>query len=300
MRSYRSRMAGLLSIILIFIHAFSACAAADALPQGALVGYLGPEGTYTEEAAKLFFGEDCEFVPRKTVAETVQMVLSGECDFAVIPQENTIGGPVYNYLDELLAHEGLSITGEIELPIRQALLVREGTSAEDIAVVYSHAQGIAQGSAWLAENLPGVPVTEVSSTAEGAKMVSECENGDCAAIASTGAAEVYGLEIMAYSIQQNDDNKTRFYVLSAEDAANERGDRMVFTASGDASALPALMDALHESGVELVGIHDRTSQTVLGEYIYLIECADAGYEEFEIFSAVPGFEFHYYGAFPLR
>lgn len=264
------------------------------------VSYLGPEGTYTEEASQLFFGTDNEFYPLKTVADAVDMMISGETEFAVIPQENTIGGPVYNYVDELLAHEGICIVGEIELPIRQALLAAEGTELTDITVVYSHAQGITQGAAWLEENLPEAEVIEVSSTAEGAKMVSESTEGNCAAIASTGAARVYGIAVLAENIQQNEDNKTRFYVLSDGEPNKEKSDRMVFTAAGDAEHLPALLEAMADNGIVLVSLHDRPEKTEMGRYIYLIECENAGYEEFEKLAAVEGFEFRYYGAFPVK
>lgn len=109
------------------------------------VSYLGPEGTYTQEAAQKFFGDDADFQAKKTVSEAVLALSDGRCDFAVIPVENTIGGPVYDYLDELLKYEKLCVQGEVELPIRQALLAPEGTSLSDIKTVYSHKQGIIQG-----------------------------------------------------------------------------------------------------------------------------------------------------------
>ncbi|MDO4741113.1 MAG: prephenate dehydratase domain-containing protein [Eubacteriales bacterium] len=264
------------------------------------VSYLGPEGTYTQEATQRFFGENGDYLPQKTVADAVRMLLDGECEFAVIPQENTIGGPVYNYLDELLAHDGVSIAGEVELPIRQALLAAEGTAPEEITVVYSHAQGIVQGKAWLAEHLPQAEVVEVSSTAEGAKMAAAAAEPGCAAIASTGAAEVYGLSVLAENIQQNEDNKTRFYILSDEEPNKARSDRMVFTATGAADELPALLGCIEENGLSLVSLHDRPEQTELGRYVYLIEVENAGYKEFEALTQASGFALRYYGAFPLR
>lgn len=284
----------MMSIILALV----VCMCLNASCEAEKVSYLGPAGTYTEEAAQLFFGTDNEFYPQKTVGDAVLMMMSGETEYAVIPQENTIGGPVYNYLDELLSHEGISITGEIELPIRQALLAKEGTNLSDIKVVYSHAQGIAQGAQWLKENLPHAEVIEVSSTAEGAKMVSEAEDNRCAAIASTGAAKVYGISVLAENIQKNEDNKTRFYVLSGEPAKKERNDRMMFTAGGDAGDLMELLDAM--DGLEIVSLHDRPEKTVIGRYVYMIECENAGYEDFEKLLGVNGFELTYYGAFPVK
>lgn len=287
----------LLATLLLFLLLFTCTVCSG---ESIFVSYLGPEGTYTEEASQLFFGMENEFRPQKTVSDAVSMMLSGETAFAVIPQENTIGGPVYNYVDELLSHTGISIAGEIELPIRQALLAKEGTELTDIAYVYSHAQGIAQGAAWLRENLPNAEVIEVSSTAEGAKMVSESADHRSAAIASTGAAKVYGIAVLQENIQQNEDNMTRFYVLSKDEPQKEISDRMVFTASGDASHLPELLKIIAENDIELVSLHDRPQKTVLGEYVYLIECKNAGHREFEIFASVEGFEYRYLGAFPVK
>ena len=94
----------------------------------AVVSFLGPAGTYTEQAAERLFPQGAVFQPRETVADAVRDVLEKRADFAVIPQENTIGGPVYDYLDELLKHEELFVVGEVELPIRQALVAPEGAS----------------------------------------------------------------------------------------------------------------------------------------------------------------------------
>ena len=188
-------IASLLLVILLLLCGLpSAQAAADT---DAVVSFLGPAGTYTEQAAERLFPQGAVFQPRETVADAVSDVLEKSADFAVIPQENTIGGPVYDYLDELLTHQELYVVGEVELPIRQALVAPEGTSLETIQTVYSHKQGIAQGKDWLQMNLPDAQVIEVSSTAEGARLASQCTDGTIAAIASTQAAKVYGLQVLA-------------------------------------------------------------------------------------------------------
>lgn len=264
------------------------------------VSYLGPEGTYTQEATRQFFGDEGDYRPQKTVADAVQQLLDGNCEYAVIPQENTIGGPVYDYLDELLSHENLTIKGEVELPIRQALLAVQGTELENIKVVYSHKQGITQGKDWLQNNLPNAEVVEVSSTAEGARMVAESNTGDCAAIASVGAAEVYGLSVLAENIQQNEDNKTRFYILSIKEAGTEKSDRMVFSVTGKAGDLPKLFEEITKNNLQVISIHDRPEKTTLGRYVYLIECENGSYNEYEKISSLPEFEFFYFGTFPIK
>ena len=266
----------------------------------AMVSYLGPEGTYTQEACGEFFAKQGTYLPYETVNDAVEALVNGESNYAVIPQENTIGGAVIDYVDQLIAQMEVSVVGEVELPINQNLLVLPGTSTEDITTVYSHKQGIAQGKAWLDENVPEAEVIEVSSTAEGAKMVSEGGDPSCAAIASAACADVYGLEILAAAIQNNDSNKTRFYVLSLDAPSVEFSDRMAFIAAGSAEDLPALMAEMDELGMTLVTIHDRPLKTELGEYYYLIECSGCIFEDYETLIDGSPFEFRYLGSFQVR
>ena len=266
----------------------------------AVVSYLGPEGTYTQEACGTFFAHEGSYLPYETVSDAVDAMVSGACNYAVIPQENTIGGPVIDYVDTLIGQEGISIVGEVELPINQNLLVLPGTDLGEIKTVYSHKQGIAQGKEWLQANLPGAEVIEVSSTAEGAKLVSEGGDKSCAAIASAACAEVYGLELKAAAIQNNSSNKTRFYVLSNDAPSTAASDRMVFIASGDAEDLPMLMTELQRQNAELIALHDRPLQTELGEYSYVIECAGCSYESYEVIAEESPFEFRYLGSFPVQ
>ncbi|MBQ7747035.1 MAG: hypothetical protein IJT92_06280, partial [Spirochaetia bacterium] len=143
------------------------------LPAEPVVGYLGPQGTYSQEACQIFFGQQGEFLPFDSVSKAVQSLVEGKCDYAVIPQENTIGGAVLDYVDELIAHKEVYVCGEVELLISQNLLAIPGTKPSDIKEVFSHKQGIIQGREWLDKNIPDAKVTEVSSTAEGACLVSE-------------------------------------------------------------------------------------------------------------------------------
>ncbi len=266
----------------------------------AKISYLGPEGTYTQEACEVFFEKQGELLPCVTVNDAVKALTDQETDYAVIPQENTIGGAVTDYLDTLIANSTVAVTGEVELPISQNLLALPGTQLSQIKTVYSHKQGIAQGKEWLEQNLPDAEVIEVSSTAEGAKRVSEEKDSSCAAIASAGCAEVYGLELLAAGIQNNDRNKTRFYVLTTKAPAQAKSDRLAFLACGSASDLPALMSAMQKQGMKLITLHDRPQKTELGQYHYLIECADSSYESYTKLTQNSGFTFRYLGSFPLR
>ena len=266
----------------------------------ATVSYLGPEGTYTQEACGRFFEKQGTYVPCETVGDAVEALVNGDSNYAVIPQENTIGGPVTDYVDILIARPEVSVVGEVELPINQNLLVLPGTALSEIKTVYSHKQGIAQGQDWLREHLPGAAVTEVSSTAEGAKMVAEGGDHTCAAIASAACAEVYGLEVLAAGIQNNDSNKTRFYVLSAEAPATATADRMAFIAGGSAAELPKLLAAMEQQHMMLIALHDRPLKTELGQYAYLIECAGAAYDAYLQLTERSALDFRYLGAFDVR
>ena len=264
---------------------------------GASVSFLGPVGTYTQEACEKFFGEGISLTPYETVPDAVQALVDGESDYAVIPQENTIGGAVTDYIDTLISQPSVAVIGEVELPISQNLLVLPGTSLSDITTVYSHKQGIAQGRDWLAANLPDAEVIEVSSTAEGARMVSEGGDHSCAAIASAGCADVYGLEVLAPAIQNNDKNVTRFYVLAKCEPVVRASGRTAFIASGSASDIPALLSSLAERNITLIAIHDRPLKTELGQYYYIIECSHIDYSEYVKITGASPMEFRFLGDF---
>ncbi|WP_026522754.1 prephenate dehydratase [Butyrivibrio sp. VCB2001] len=266
----------------------------------ATVSYLGPEGTYTQEACGTFFDKKGSYLPFETVSDAVDAMEAGQTDYAVIPQENTIGGAVTDYVDIVISHTDVSVVGEVELPINQNLLVIPGTTLNEIKTVYSHKQGIAQGKDWLAKNLPNAEVIEVSSTAEGARLVSESQDKSIAAIASAACSDVYGLEILASAIQENDSNKTRFYVLSTENPPVAGADRMSFVAEGSAKDIPALLTEMEKSHMTLVALHDRPRKTELGEYYYLIECSDCDYQDFEALKGKSPMELRFLGCFSLR
>ena len=265
----------------------------------AAVGYLGPEGTYTQEACWVFFDREGEYIPYPTVSDAVEALVDGQTDYAVIPQENTIGGAVIDYVDTLIAQTEVSVVGEVELPINQNLLVLPGAQLDEIKTVYSHKQGIAQGKDWLNEHLPEAEVVEVSSTAEGARMVSEGKDPSCAAIASAACADVYGLELKAEGIQNNSGNKTRFYVLSMDEPSTAPADRLAFIVSGDADSLPDLMAEMEKRDMTLIAIHDRPLKTELGEYYYLIECTGSC-KSYEALTKEADFTFRFLGSFPVR
>ncbi len=238
------------------------------------VSYLGPEGTYTEEAAKFWFEKEDVFLPKQTVNDAIADVLTGEADFAVIPQENTLGGAVVSYVDALIGAEDAYVVGEVVLPINQTLMGVPGAALEDIKTVCSHVQGLTQSAQWRAENLPDAATKEMSSTAAAADYVAGQQDKSIAAIAAPGAAELYGLEILARNVQISDANKTRFYVLSDTIGADQELPRAVFVVSCEGSQIAEIISSIHDTGLDVVSLHDRPEGSSLGSYHFVIEVED--------------------------
>ena len=263
-------------------------------PEIIKVSYLGPAGTYTEEAAQYWFREGETQDPKKTVNDAVMDVLSGDADFAVIPQENTLGGAVVNYVDTLIAAEDACVVGEVVLPISQTLMGVPGATIEDVKTVCSHAQGLTQSAAWRSEYLPDAEAVEMSSTAAAASFVAEQGDKSIAAIAAPGAAPLYGLEVLARNVQITDLNRTRFYVLSARPLEADGLARAVFVATCEGSQIDDIIGEIHNTGLEIVSLHDRPEGSRLGRYHYVIEVEDeAGITDVQIetVSAMEGLRF---------
>lgn len=263
-------------------------------PEIIKVSYLGPAGTYTEEAAQFWFREGETLDPKKTVNDAVMDVLSGDADFAVIPQENTLGGAVVNYVDTLIAAEDACVVGEVVLPISQTLMGVPGATIEDVKTVCSHAQGLTQSAAWRSEYLPDAEAVEMSSTAAAASFVAEQGDKSIAAIAAPGAAPLYGLEVLARNVQITDLNRTRFYVLSARPLEADGLARAVFVATCEGSQIDDIIGEIHNTGLEIVSLHDRPEGSRLGRYHYVIEVEDeAGITDVQIetVSAMEGLRF---------
>ena len=237
----------------------------------ARVSYLGPEGTYTEEAAQFFFPEASAMMPETTVPEAIADVVEGKADYAVIPQENTLGGAVTNYVDALIAEEKVFVAGEVVLPINQTLMGVPGATLEDIQIVCSHAQGIKQSETWRKEHLPEAQTKEMDSTAAAASYVAETGDKTIAAVAAPGAANLYGLSVLAENVQITDANKTRFYVLSAAPLDQAKQTHAVFVADCEANRIDDIIVEIHDTGLELVTLHDRPEGSRLGSYYYIIE-----------------------------
>src|SRR5690349_14862746 len=194
----------------VFREIMSACLAQQ---EPLKVGYLGPEGTFAQQAMHKHFGHSSHGLPLASIEEVFQEVESGSADFGVVPVENSGQGTIQITLDMFLT-SNLKICGEVELRVRQFLLSRSG-HIEDIERIYSHPQSFAQTKAWLRANLPKAEKIPVSSNAEAARRARNAD--DAAAIAGEAAGHVYGLKkVIVTPIEDRQDNTTRFLVLGRQ------------------------------------------------------------------------------------
>lgn len=300
-----------LILAVLFLLAFSSCHSTSLetsqgeldvlqIDKDARISYLGPKGTYTEEATELFFSENSSLMPKTTVPEAIAAVVDGTADYAVIPQENTLGGAVINYVDALISEERVYVVGEVVLPISQTLMGVPGSSLDDITLVCSHAQGITQSEKWRKEHLPNAETKVMSSTAAAASHVAATNDKTIAAVAAPGAAKLYGLSVLARDVQITETNKTRFYVLSSSPLEAMGQSHAAFVVSCEASELYDIINSLHKAGLELVTIHDRPEGSNLGVYNYIIEVeSERGITEKQIEKIKENSSIRYLGCFDV-
>jgi chorismate mutase/prephenate dehydratase len=222
------------------------------------IGFLGPEGTFTEQAVLKHFGHAARRLPLASIEEVFQEVEAGHADFGVVPIENSSEGAVHSTLD-LFFGSSLRICGEIELRIHHHLLAL-GRRLDEIERVLAHPQALAQCKGWLREHLPQAERIAVSSNAEAARRAAKA--ADAAAIASQAAAEMYGLGVLAGPIEDRSDNTTRFVVVGTEILAASGCDKTsLLVAAGDQpGTLFEILAPLARHGVNLTKIESRPSR----------------------------------------
>jgi chorismate mutase/prephenate dehydratase len=255
-------------ITAVFREIISAC---RGLEEAIRVTYLGPEGTFSEQAVRKHFGRAVEALPEPTVDDAFRRCESGAAQFTVVPVENSTEGAVGRTLDLLLLTP-LRICSEIELRVQQNLLTKE-KQAGDIKRVYSHAQSLAQCNGWLGKNLPKAERVPVGSNAEAARRAAE--EAGAAAIAGEAAGERYGIPPLARSIEDDPTNTTRFLVLGRLEAGPTGRDRtsLVMSAENKPGAVHALLSPLAEHKVSMTRIESRPSRarSSLWEYVFFID-----------------------------
>lgn len=236
------------------------------------LAYLGPAGTYTEEAATSYDSE-ATLVPMPSIPAVFNAVNSGDADEAVVPIENSLGGAVAQTLDILIHESKLLIKGEIVLPIHHCLQSKSGVKMSDIEVIYSHPQSLAQCRGYLEKNIPNARlVASLSNSA----AVEEMQASDevAGAIAGKRAAMLYGSEILDENIEDNPSNATRFVVLAFSDHAPTGTDKtsLCFDFSDDAPGiLVTALAAFSDHGINLNKIESRPTRKSLGRYVFLLD-----------------------------
>jgi len=253
----------------LFREIMSACLAQQ---EPLKVGFLGPEGTFTQTAVYKHFGHSVRALPFHTIDEIFHEVESGVADFGVVPIENSTEGSVNNTLDMFLTSP-LKIAGEIELKIEQHLLGSE-TGLDKIERICAHEQSLAQCRGWLREYLPHVELIGMSSNAAGARRARD--EAGTAAIGPAVAADVYDLQVLVSNIEDRADNATRFLVIGRELLAASGSDKTTILVStsdtaGGAGVLHQLLQPLANHGVSMTRIESRPSRRKNWDYVFFID-----------------------------
>jgi chorismate mutase/prephenate dehydratase len=254
------------SVERVFTEVISACRAVESEIS---VAFLGPRGTFSEEAAVKRFGGGVKGLPCGSIDEVFREVEARQVGYGVVPVENSTDGAVGRTLDLLLATPA-RICGEVLLPVHQCFLRRAADSGE-VARIYAHSQSLAQCHEWLSQNYPRVERVAVASNAEAARLAS-LEAGT-ACIAGRTAAGLYALQVLAENIEDNPSNTTRFAVIGYQPVAPSGRDKtsLVTSARNRPGAMYDLLAPLAEHGVSMTRLESRPSRTGMWEYVFFVD-----------------------------
>lgn len=233
------------------------------------ISFLGPEATYTHQAAVNHFGENAEFVPAPTIAAIFDETESGRADMGVVPVENALEGTVNITLDRLI-DSPLQIVGEVGLPIDIHLLTNAG-SLEKIRRVMSHPHAVAQCRPWLQENLPGVEVEEVASTSLAAQKAGG--NPEWAALGSRMAADKFHVKVLVEKLDSESINVTRFFVLGKEapPPSQTSATSILFVLKNEPGTLYDALGAIAGRGLNMTKIESRPSRRRAWDYVFFMD-----------------------------
>jgi len=243
------------------------------------MAYLGPRGTFCEEAALRYTDPTkWELVPYATIEQVFAAVHLGEMDSGIVPIENSCEGSVNQTMDLLAYDYDLQLSGEIVLPIKHNLLSRPGIELEGITRIISHPQALAQCRRFLTTNFKSLELIDVASTAEAARRVAD-SNDSWAAIGTTTAARAYGLEILCSEIQDRQNNETRFITLSSKCAGSDVScmhthlckTSLLLYLMNKPGALFQALEQFNLYEINLTKIESRPAQTRIGEYLFFID-----------------------------
>lgn len=245
----------------------SAC---RALEETTRVAYLGPAGTFSQQAVIKHFGQDVEALAEGDIDACFQAVETGRADFATVPVENSTEGAIGRTLDLVVASP-LRICGEVILPIHQTLM-RKTAGRDGVARVYGHAQSLAQCQQWLAKHLPRAERVAVVSNADGARRAAQ--EPDAATLGSEAAADLYGLAVVDRHVEDDASNTTRFLVLGKADAQPSGRDKtsLVMGAKNQPGAVVKLLQPLADAGISMSRLESRPARSGGWEYLFFVVC----------------------------
>jgi len=251
----------------LFREIMSACLA---LEKPLEVAYLGPEGTFTQQAAKKHFGQWVKTKPMPAIDEVFREVEAGAVQYGVVPIENSTEGVVNHTLDTFIS-SNLKICGEVELRIHHHLMAGPNTKLDKITRVYSHQQSLAQCRKWLDAHMPLAERIAVNSNAEAARRVQGEWNS--AAIAGELASELYDLEIIETKIEDSPDNSTRFLIIGSQKVDSSGGDKtsLVVSMRNEPGALYHLLKPFNDFGVDMTRLESRPSPSGNWTYVFFID-----------------------------
>ena len=250
----------------IFREIMSAC---RALEKRVSVAYLGPAGTYTEQAAYQHFGHAIEGIPCTSIDEVFRATEAGTAEFGVVPVENSSEGAINRTLD-LLLQTSLIISGEVSIPVQHNLMTRSG-SLEGITRICSHYQTLAQCQLWLNQNFPTLEREAVASNGEAARIASE--DPSVAAIASEIAGQKHNLHVVKAHIQDDPHNRTRFAIVGRLQTGPSGKDQtsLVLAVPNKAGAVYNLLAPLSKHGVSMTRFESRPARMGTWEYYFYVD-----------------------------
>src|SRR3972149_4300338 len=253
------------------------------------ISYLGPPGTFTEEALDKFVKDisQIEKVPYPTVVEVIKSVDRGETDEGLVPMENSIEGSVNISQDILTFESEAKIIGEITIPVKHSLIGKKKIRLDRIKKVISHPHATAQCRKFLSTNLKGAEIIAANSTAEAVKILKK-ENNGIAAIGTKIAAEIYNLEIIESDIEDNKDNKTRFVFIGNRVQPKTGEDKtsiVCFLKEDRPGSLYNILKEFTRRNINLTRLESRPAKKDLGDYVFMIDL-DGHLHDKNIFEAI--------------
>lgn len=250
-------------------------AAAD--PPLRTIGYLGPPGTFTEQAvhSQPDLGR-MRHRPLGSIAEVLGAVAGGEVDLGLVAIENMIEGSVTATIDALAFDTDLLIQREIVMGVNLNLLVKPGGRLDQVERISSYPVAYAQCRSYLSQHLPGVPFRAANSTADAARELAEGDDAATAVIATRRSAEVYGLEVLAAGIEDRPKNQTRFVLVGSDGitppSGHDKTSMLIYQRTDAPGSLIGILQEFAARAINLTSLQSRPTKAGLGHYCFLVDC----------------------------